>query len=430
MAARCRARRSVAASSGKVDGPCERRSGARERSSGRRPCLASCSPGGGTPRHAVRREHAGDGRAPARRRIELDPAAMQLDEGAHDRQAEADAAMARAERCGSRSGRRRASIISGGMPRPSSATSKTTSPPLLRGRSRHGLAGAREADRVGQQIEQDLAHALAVRHEARRYRPARRSRAVQLDLREPVLHARASPHRWSSRMSTVLERRARSRRCRSVARSRMSLTIASSAAEERMMWPAYSRWRGLSGADGLVARSWREADDVGERRAQLVGDVVHEIVAQLRGALQRLVALGQRPLDVHARGHVDEGEERRAIRQRRGGAIDHRAVAALHAAGQAHARMSARPGDRAARSRPRARPRGALAAHARSWRRYADGRRAPPATAATSRAKARIVQLEPAIGAEHRDAFLQRVEGLALDARQRVELRSRAGCAR
>ena len=64
-----------------------------------------------------------------------------------------------------------------------------------------------------------------------------------------------------------------------------------------------------------------------------------EVVAQLRGALQRLVALGQRPLDVHARGHVDEGEERRAVRQRLGGAVEHRAVAPLHAAGHARARL-------------------------------------------------------------------------------------------
>ena len=119
----------------------------------------------------------------------------------------------------------------------------------------------------------------------------------------------------------------------------MSLRIASSAADERMMWSAYSRWRGLSAPDGLVAEELREADDVGERRAQLVGHVVHEVVAQPRGALQRIVALGERALDVHARGHVDEGQERRAVGQRLRGAVEHRAVAPLDAAGQAHAHV-------------------------------------------------------------------------------------------
>ena len=92
-------------------------------------------------------------------------------------------------------------------------------------------------------------------------------------------------------------------------------------------------------ADRLVAEELREADDVGERRAQLVGDVVHEVVAQPRGALQRIIALGQRALHVHARRDVDEGEERRAVGQRLRGAVDRGAVPPLHAAGQAHAHV-------------------------------------------------------------------------------------------
>jgi hypothetical protein len=47
-----------------------------------------------------------------------------------------------------------------------------------------------------------------------------------------------------------------------------------------------------------------EADNVGERRAQLVGDVVDEIVAQLLRRDERLIALGQRALDVDASGHI------------------------------------------------------------------------------------------------------------------------------
>ena len=49
-----------------------------------------------------------------------------------------------------------------------------------------------------------------------------------------------------------------------------------------------------------IAEEMREADDVGERRAQLVGDVVHEIDLELVRLLQRLVALAQRALDVDA----------------------------------------------------------------------------------------------------------------------------------
>ena len=67
------------------------------------------------------------------------------------------------------------------------------------------------------------------------------------------------------------------------------------------MKPAYSSCLGLSGADAAVGEQLREADDVGERRAQFVGDVIDEIVAQLLGADQRLIALGQRALDIGAR---------------------------------------------------------------------------------------------------------------------------------
>ena len=47
-------------------------------------------------------------------------------------------------------------------------------------------------------------------------------------------------------------------------------------------------------ADRLVAQKLAEADDVGERRSKLIGDEVHEIVAQVGGAFERLVALAQR----------------------------------------------------------------------------------------------------------------------------------------
>ena len=49
---------------------------------------------------------------------------------------------------------------------------------------------------------------------------------------------------------------------------------------------------------------------------------MHEIVAQVGGALERLVALAQRPLGRDLVGHVGEGDERRPIRQGRGGDVE------------------------------------------------------------------------------------------------------------
>src|SRR5580693_6289486 len=60
--------------------------------------------------------------------------------------------------------------------------------------------------------------------------------------------------------------------------------------------------------------------------------MVDELIAQLFNAYQRLIAFGQRTFDIHACGHVDEGEKGRAIGQRRGGAIEHRPVAARETA--------------------------------------------------------------------------------------------------
>ena len=51
------------------------------------------------------------------------------------------------------------------------------------------------------------------------------------------------------------------------------------------------------GAGDRARQQLAEADDVGERRAQLVGDVADEGGLEPVGRLQRLVALDQRPLD-------------------------------------------------------------------------------------------------------------------------------------
>ena len=84
-------------------------------------------------------------------------------------------------------------------------------------------------------------------------------------------------------------------------------------------------------AEGRIAEEMREADDVGERRAQFVGDVMHEIDLDLVGFFQRLVLLAQRALDIHGVGDVLEGDQRGAVGQRHGGHVDHHAVAPLDA---------------------------------------------------------------------------------------------------
>ena len=78
--------------------------------------------------------------------------------------------------------------------------------------------------------------------------------------------------------------------------------------DECMTRSAYSRCFALSGPAEPSVEQLGEADDVGERRAQLIGDVVDEIVAELFRVDQRLVALGQRAFDRDGGGHVGEGQ--------------------------------------------------------------------------------------------------------------------------
>ena len=108
------------------------------------------------------REDAGDGGAAADGGIERHRSAVQLDEGAHQRQAEARAAMARAERMGLEPvehlvlhvGRDAGSVVG-------HREHDGVLEPL--GGQRNGLAGGRKAYGIGQQVEQRLAHARARR---------------------------------------------------------------------------------------------------------------------------------------------------------------------------------------------------------------------------------------------------------------------------
>src|SRR4051812_16297699 len=106
-------------------------------------------------RRAAGREHAADGRAASWLRVELYGAAMQLDERAYDRQPEADAAVAGSERVALEAVehprddlRRDAAALVGHLEHDLLVG--------LPGPQRHRLARGREADRVGEKIEQDL----------------------------------------------------------------------------------------------------------------------------------------------------------------------------------------------------------------------------------------------------------------------------------
>ena len=169
---------------------------------------------------------------------------------------------------------------------------------------------------------------------------------------------------------------------------------------------------------GVVAEEMRKADDVGERRAQLVAHMVHEIDLDLVGVFQRLVALAQRALDVDGVGDVLERHQRGAVRQRHGRAFDHAAVAPLDLAVDRRAAVDR--GDGHAQRRPHrvvAGERVAPADHRLDMRALLQrGRIELPHLR-----EHRIEQPQPPVAREHRDAFRQIVEGLALHADQRLE---------
>ena len=83
--------------------------------------------------------------------------------------------------------------------------------------------------------------------------------------------------------------------------------MASNACDESVMKPAVFELFRIERANAFAGQELGEADDVGERRAQFVGDVVDKIVAQLFGRDERLIALGQSALDVDAGGDVERG---------------------------------------------------------------------------------------------------------------------------
>ena len=109
-----------------------------------------------------------------------------------------------------------------------------------------------------------------------------------------------------------------------VARSRMSLMMASSVREEAEMSFRYSRCLLFSspvrGLDSSSLKPMMLVSGV----LQLVGHVADELALEAVGRHQRLVALDQSPLVALGVGHVGEGDERGAVGQRRDGEVDRR----------------------------------------------------------------------------------------------------------
>src|SRR5262249_37238359 len=85
-------------------------------------------------------------------------------------------------------------------------------------------------------------------------------------------------------------------------------------------------------AGSRISQEIREADDVGERRAQLIGYMVNEVSLELVRRLQGFVTLAQGALDINRVGDILERHQRGAIGERHGGAIDDAAVAPLEPA--------------------------------------------------------------------------------------------------
>ena len=194
--------------------------------------------------------------------------------------------------------------------------------------------------------------------------------------------------------------------------------MVSSTADDEPMCSTYSRCRRLQRAGARQRQQFGEADDVGERRAQLVGNVLDEIVLQPVGALQGVVLLDQRALDIDAVCDVDEGHHDLAVRQ-----VDDR-IASTSAALQLGLAMTSRRSS----SKPVTAETKLPATGSRESSASHHGRIAVMCVlcATTSlrqrpqRGEGRVGKADAAIRAEHRDAFGQIVERFALHPDERV----------
>ena len=286
-------------------------------------------------------------------------------------------------------------------------------------RQRHRLSRLREADRIGEQVEQHLADASPV--------GAQDADAVgrddaQVDVRfaKAVLNALG---RGLHRLDHVYLLGTQFQRAR-IDRGEVENVVDDREQRRRRGFDVAGIFDllGVQRPGSAIGEQLREADDVGERRAKFVGDMVDEVVAQLLGADQGLVALGQRPLDIGARGRVEEGDQRRAVRQRKRRAVENKTVDAFDAALD-RAAILGESDDRGAQPVP---DRGVGEQRQAIARDFVDVRARGGARGieAPELGEGGVDKLHPPVRAEHRDALFQRIECLALHAREGVELRS------
>ncbi len=174
----------------------------------------------------------------------------------------------------------------------------------------------------------------------------------------------------------------------------------------------YSRCFGRQRAGCGAGEQLGEADDIGERRAQLVGYMADEGGLDPVRRFERLVAVDQRALDMFGVGHIAIGEERAAIRERQRGAGDDAAVRPVELA-FIGAPLGKNRGDRRLGAFPFLRLVIKRAAGADDG---VDMRLAVelPWAQAPNRGEGAVIELQTSVRREHRHAFAQGVERLAL----------------
>jgi len=146
--------------------------------------------------------------------------------------------------------------------------------------------------------------------------------------------------------------------------------------------------------------------------------MANEVGLQPVGGDKRFVALDQCPLRALGIGDVGKGDERRAVGQRHHGIVDHGVVLSDHLVLEGfaldrerrHGPADRRPPDRVLMDRTCKADHGVNMGTFRQF-----SRRDFPDVG-----ECNVEEFEAAIGAEHGDAFLQAVEGLALHVDQRV----------
>ena len=168
------------------------------------------------------------------------------------------------------------------------------------------------------------------------------------------------------------------------------------------------------GQVGLHLQQFRIADDGGQGCAQLIGDAAHELALQRRRFLQRLGLGGQRLFQSAPGGHVGEGHQGRAVGQGAGQPGSDPAVGGLALAGDRHPAFGIRVGDPRLQPQPQGRIGHGRLAQGRD-RVEIPGRGQGLTRHAPESVEGLIVQTQPPVRAEHGDGVIELVEGRGLD---------------